>query len=35
MDDTESKVPLQRLSTITSELQDGVMKTRMQPIGNA
>ncbi|HEX6674918.1 MAG TPA: chemotaxis protein CheA [Actinomycetes bacterium] len=24
----------QRLSLITSELQDGVMKTRMQPIGN-
>ena len=29
------KAPLQRLSTITAELQDGVMKTRMQPIGNA
>ena len=28
-------VPLQRLSHITSDLQDGVMKTRMQPIGNA
>jgi two-component system, chemotaxis family, sensor kinase CheA len=27
--------PLQRLSLITSELQEGVMKTRMQPIGNA
>lgn len=27
--------PLQRLNHITSELQDGVMKTRMQPIGNA
>ncbi len=27
--------PLQRLSHITSDLQDGVMKTRMQPIGNA
>jgi two-component system chemotaxis sensor kinase CheA len=26
---------LQRLSQITSDLQDGVMKTRMQPIGNA
>lgn len=25
----------QRLDMITSELQDGVMKTRMQPIGNA
>ncbi|TVQ36075.1 MAG: response regulator [Geminicoccaceae bacterium] len=29
------KGPLQRLSQITSELQEGVMKTRMQPIGNA
>jgi two-component system chemotaxis sensor kinase CheA len=28
-------VPLQRLSQITSDLQDGVMKTRMQPVGNA
>jgi two-component system chemotaxis sensor kinase CheA len=28
-------VPLQRLSQITSDLQEGVMKTRMQPIGNA
>jgi two-component system chemotaxis sensor kinase CheA len=27
--------PLQRLSHITSELQEGVMKTRMQPIGHA
>jgi len=27
--------PLQRLSHITSELQEGVMKTRMQPIGIA
>jgi two-component system chemotaxis sensor kinase CheA len=27
--------PLERLSHITSDLQDGVMKTRMQPIGNA
>jgi two-component system chemotaxis sensor kinase CheA len=27
--------PLQRLSAITTELQEGVMKTRMQPIGNA
>ena len=27
--------PIQQLSYITSELQDGVMKTRMQPIGNA
>jgi two-component system chemotaxis sensor kinase CheA len=25
--------PLQRLSTITSELQDSIMKTRVQPIG--
>ena len=28
-------VPLQRLSQITSDLQEGVMKTRMQPIGSA
>ena len=28
-------VPLQRLSHITSDLQEGVMKTRMQPIGHA
>ncbi|MER2520435.1 MAG: chemotaxis protein CheW [Bdellovibrionales bacterium] len=27
--------PLQRLSQVTSELQEGIMKTRMQPIGNA
>jgi two-component system chemotaxis sensor kinase CheA len=26
---------VQRLSRVTSELQEGVMKTRMQPIGNA
>ncbi|PHS27042.1 MAG: hybrid sensor histidine kinase/response regulator [Robiginitomaculum sp.] len=35
MGDTEIKVPLQRLSSVTAELQDGVMKTRMQPIGSA
>src|SRR5215216_7919938 len=34
-EDTEFKVPLQRLSSVTAELQEGVMKTRMQPIGNA
>ncbi|MCG7360671.1 chemotaxis protein CheW [Roseomonas sp. ACRSG] len=33
--DSALTVPLQRLSHITSELQEGVMKTRMQPIGNA
>ena len=33
--DSEFAVPLQRLSHVTSELQEGVMKTRMQPIGNA
>jgi two-component system chemotaxis sensor kinase CheA len=27
--------PLQRLNHVTSELQEGVMRTRMQPIGNA
>jgi two-component system chemotaxis sensor kinase CheA len=31
----EFKVPLQRLSHITSDLQDGVTRMRMQPIGNA
>jgi two-component system chemotaxis sensor kinase CheA len=34
-EDNEFKVPLQRLSNVTAELQEGVMKTRMQPIGNA
>ena len=33
--DSQFNVPLQRLSQVTSELQEGVMKTRMQPIGNA
>lgn len=33
--DSEFKSPLSRLSTVTAELQEGVMKTRMQPIGNA
>ncbi|MPZ56203.1 MAG: response regulator [Rhizobiales bacterium] len=33
--DTEFKQPLQRLSNVTAELQEGVMKTRMQPIGSA
>lgn len=27
--------PVQQISYITSELQEGIMKTRMQPIGNA
>ncbi len=35
LDDSEFKVPLQRLSNVTGELQEEVMKTRMQPIGNA
>ena len=34
-EDSEFKVPLQRLSLVTTDLQEGVMKTRMQPIGNA
>jgi len=34
-ENSEFAVPLQRLSQCTSELQEGVMKTRMQPIGNA
>ncbi len=33
--ETEFNTPLQRLSHITTDLQEGVMKTRMQPIGNA
>lgn len=32
--DTAFVAPSQRLNLITSELQEGVMKTRMQPIGN-
>ncbi len=31
----EFKVPLQRLNHITSELQEGLMQTRMQPVGAA
>ncbi len=34
-EESEFKVPLQRLSNVTAELQEGVMKTRMQPIGVA
>jgi two-component system chemotaxis sensor kinase CheA len=34
-EDSEFKNPLQRLSNVTAQLQEGVMKTRMQPIGNA
>jgi two-component system chemotaxis sensor kinase CheA len=34
-EDTGLAAPLQRLSHLTTELQEGVMKTRMQPIGNA
>jgi two-component system, chemotaxis family, sensor kinase CheA len=33
--ESEFKSPLQRLSVVTAELQDSVMKTRMQPIGSA
>ncbi|MBZ6079413.1 hybrid sensor histidine kinase/response regulator [Microvirga puerhi] len=35
VEDNSYKVPLQRLSHVTAELQEGVMRTRMQPIGNA
>ena len=35
VENSEFAVPLQRLSQCTTELQEGVMKTRMQPIGNA
>lgn len=34
-DDSVFKEPIERLSRTTSELQEAVMKTRMQPIGNA
>ena len=34
-EDSEFKAPLQQLSNVTAELQDSIMKTRMQPIGNA
>lgn len=34
-ENSEFTVPLQRLSQCTTELQEGVMKTRMQPVGNA
>jgi two-component system chemotaxis sensor kinase CheA len=34
-DDCEFSVPLQRLSSVTTQVQQEVMKTRMQPIGNA
>ena len=33
--DTEISAPLNRLSHVTTELQEGIMKTRMQPIGKA
>jgi two-component system chemotaxis sensor kinase CheA len=35
LNDSEFKAPLQRLSNITADLQDRVMKTRMQPVGTA
>ena len=33
--DSDFTGPLQRLNHVVSELQEGVMKTRMQPVGNA
>ena len=33
--DKSFNTPLQRLNQVVSEIQDGVMKTRMQPISNA
>jgi len=33
--ESEFKSPLQRLSHVTAELQEGVLKARMQPIGSA
>jgi len=35
VEDGVLQAPLQRLSSVTAELQERVMKTRMQPIGNA
>lgn len=32
---TDFETPLQRLNHVVSDLQEGVMKTRMQPVGNA
>jgi two-component system, chemotaxis family, sensor kinase CheA len=34
-ENNDFNIPLQGLSHLTSELQEGIMKTRMQPIGNA
>jgi two-component system chemotaxis sensor kinase CheA len=34
-DESEFKTPLQRLSNVTVELQEGIMKARMQPVANA
>lgn len=33
--DSEFDAPVQRLNHVVSDLQEGVMKTRMQPVGNA
>lgn len=33
--ESEFDAPLQRLNHVVSDLQEGVMKTRMQPVGNA
>ncbi|PJB71999.1 MAG: hybrid sensor histidine kinase/response regulator [Alphaproteobacteria bacterium CG_4_9_14_3_um_filter_47_13] len=33
--ENEFTTPLQRLNHVVSDLQEGVMKTRMQPVGNA
>ena len=35
LNDSDFMVPLERLSHVTTDLQEGVMQTRMQPIGNA
>lgn len=35
LDDTPLGKPIQRLNNVVSDLQDSVMKTRMQPVGNA
>jgi two-component system chemotaxis sensor kinase CheA len=34
-DDSQYNSPIQQLNRVTSDLQEAVMKTRMQPVGNA
>ena len=34
-DESRYATPITQLNRVTTDLQEGVMKTRMQPIGNA